>query len=109
MAVPLSAAQIAAVADAVTQLWAVPHHDDAALGRWSDDLRFARRLRAGPRLVAGIRAEAFDAVVHWWTGRDPDQLRRRPAITVLGHRDPNLSNYLLPLVCVSWNSTAIPC
>jgi hypothetical protein len=34
--------------------------------------------------------------VHWWTGRDPDQLRRRPAITVLGHRDPNLSNYLLP-------------
>jgi aminoglycoside phosphotransferase (APT) family kinase protein len=94
LAVPLSAAQMAAVADAVTQLWAVPHPDDASLGRWSDDLRFARRLTAGPRPVAGIRAEAFDAAVHWWTGRDPDQLRRRPAITVLGHRDPNLSNYL---------------
>jgi Ser/Thr protein kinase RdoA (MazF antagonist) len=76
LAVPLSAAQL------------------AGLGRWSDDLRFARRLTAGPRPTAGILAEAFDAAVHWWTGPDPDQLRRRPASTVLGHRDPNPSNYL---------------
>ena len=91
---PLSAAQTAAVADAVTRLWAVPHHDDADLGGWSDDLHFARRLTAGPRPADGVLANAFDAAVHWWNGPDPDQLRRRPAITVVGHRDPNLSNYL---------------
>jgi hypothetical protein len=35
--VPVSEAQMVAVVDAVTQLWALPHHDDS-LGRSSDDL-----------------------------------------------------------------------
>ncbi|MFI7542766.1 phosphotransferase family protein [Actinoplanes sp. NPDC049599] len=93
LAGPLSEPQLAAVVDAVTRLWKVPHHDVAGLGSWSDDLRVARRLTAAPRPAAGILATASDAAARWWTGPDPALLARRPAVTVLGHRDPNLANY----------------
>jgi aminoglycoside phosphotransferase (APT) family kinase protein len=90
----LSEAQMAAFVDAVTRLWTVPHDNLTDLAPWRDDLDFGRGLTAGPRPAGGITAEAFDAALAWWQGPDPDHLRRRPAVTVLGHRDPNLANYL---------------
>lgn len=77
---------------------AISHHD-GRLGRWSDDLHFARRITVGPRPAAGVLSDAFDAAVDWWMGPDPDRLRRRPAVTVLGHRDPNLSIPTCPTTC----------
>lgn len=90
----VSEAQLTGIVDAVTQLWAVPHQELTDLGRWSDDLDFARRLTAAPRPAGGVTARAYDAALQWWGTPDPELLRRRPALTVLGHRDPNLSNYL---------------
>ena len=90
----MSEAHVAAVVDAVSRLWNVPHDDLTELPPWTDDLDFARALTAGPRPAGGVTAEAFDAALAWWKGPDPDQLRRRPTVTVLGHRDPHLANYL---------------
>jgi Ser/Thr protein kinase RdoA (MazF antagonist) len=90
----LSEAHTAAVVDALTRLWNVPHDNVTDLAPWTDDLDFGRGLIAGPRPAGGVTAEAFDAALDWWKGPDPDRLRRRPAVTVLGHRDPNLANYL---------------
>jgi aminoglycoside phosphotransferase (APT) family kinase protein len=90
----LSQAQMAAFVDAVTRLWTVSHDNLPDLPLWTDDLDFGRGLTAGPRPSGGVTADAFDAALAWWKGPDPDQLRRRPAVTVLGHRDPNLANYL---------------
>jgi len=90
----LTAAQMDAVVEAVGRLWTVPHHNLTDLPPWTDDLDFGRGLTAGPRPAGGVTAEAFDGALEWWNGPDPDQLRRRPAVTVLGHRDPNLANYL---------------
>ncbi|WP_250035012.1 phosphotransferase [Paractinoplanes maris] len=79
----------APVAAAIGELWRVSHDEP-----WRDDLAFARRLTDGPRPPGGILAEAHDAARDWWRGPDPEVLRRPPAVTVLGHRDPNLDNYL---------------
>jgi len=86
--------QLTALAHAVGTLWTVPHDDLSAGDGWIDDLACARRLTDGPRPDAGILAQAFEAAVAWWDGPDPALLRTRPAATVLGHRDPNLANYL---------------
>jgi aminoglycoside phosphotransferase (APT) family kinase protein len=87
-----SSAQLAAVRDAVTWLWEVPHL--ATAGPWSDDLHHARPLTDGPRPAGTIPGEAYDAATRWWQGPDPGLLSRRPVVTVLGHRDPNMANYL---------------
>jgi Ser/Thr protein kinase RdoA (MazF antagonist) len=98
--VPLGAtpapAQLEALATAITQLWEVPRPSSqpVALPAWEDDLAFARRLTSGPRPPGGIVAEAFDAAVAWWDGPDPELLGTPPPDLVLGHRDPNLANYL---------------
>ena len=86
-----SGPQRAALVEAVTRLWAVPHH---GLPPWIDDLPFARHLTAAPRPAGGVLADAYDAALDWWAGPDPGLLARRPPRTVLGHRDPNLTNYL---------------
>ncbi len=39
-------------------------------------------------------AAAYDAALAWWYGPDPDLLRPPPPVPILGHRDPNLTNYL---------------
>lgn len=59
-----------------------------------DDLGFARQLTAGLRPAGDIRAAAYDAALAWWKGPDPELLQSPPPVTVLGHRDPNLANYL---------------
>jgi thiamine kinase-like enzyme len=41
-----------------------------------------------------LAAAAYDAAVDWWGGPDPTLLRTRPPVTVLGHGDANLANYL---------------
>lgn len=47
------------------------------------------------RPLAGEPAPAaYDAALAWWHGPDPALLGTRPDLTVLGHRDPNLTNYL---------------
>jgi aminoglycoside phosphotransferase (APT) family kinase protein len=79
---------------AITALWEVPYDGIAGVGSWTDDLDFARRLTAGPRPVSGITATAYDTAVEWWHGPDPELLRQPPGTKVLGHRDPNLDNYL---------------
>jgi len=94
----LSARQLAALAGAITRLWRVPLEGDeqwtVMAGPWADDLAFARRLTDGPRPAAGLTRDAYDAAVGWWNGPDPQLLRTRPAELILGHRDPNLANYL---------------
>ena len=87
--------QLEALAEAVQALWTVPF-----AAEWADDLPFAHRLTSGPRPPAGIAAEAYDAAQAWWNGPDPDLLRTPPPALVLGHRDPNLANYL-------WDGTQI--
>lgn len=90
----LTPAQLTGLAVAITTLWAVPHDDPAVIQPWSDDLAFARTLTQGPRPAGGVTARAFDAAHAWWDGNDPMLLHTPPQSTVLGHRDPNLTNYL---------------
>lgn len=80
--------QVDALVAAITRLWSIPFD-----GPWSDDLAFARRLTSGPR-PASLAGEAYDAALAWWDGPDPALLGERPKVTVLGHRDPYLENYL---------------
>ena len=87
----LTERQLGALAAAITQLWTVPLDGGEP---WEDDLSFARRLTAGPRPAAGPTADAYDAAVAWWNGPDPPLLRTQPTELILGHRDPNLANYL---------------
>jgi hypothetical protein len=90
----LTPAQVDGLSAAIRALWAVPHAGLMAVGPPVDDLDFARRLTAGPRPAAGVAAAAYDAALAWWDGPDPALLRAAPPVTVLGHRDPNLANYL---------------
>jgi aminoglycoside phosphotransferase (APT) family kinase protein len=83
-----------ALAVAISRLWSVPVTGLPAVCRWVDDLRFGRLLVDGPRPSGGVLAAAYDAAVAWWSGSDPALLRTRPDVLVLGHRDPNLANYL---------------
>jgi hypothetical protein len=87
----LAAAHPAEIATAVRTLWRIPH---AGLGEWSDDLAFARRLTSAPRPPGGMAADAWEAAAAWWDGPDPVLLATPPPATVLGHRDPNITNYL---------------
>jgi hypothetical protein len=89
-----TAPQLRALAVAIEQLWAVPHDDITAVSSWTDDLDFGRRLTSGPRPDGGLPAAAHDAACAWWDGPDPALLRTPPEATVLGHGDPNLTNYL---------------
>ncbi|WP_319459214.1 aminoglycoside phosphotransferase family protein [Micromonospora sp. RTP1Z1] len=90
----LTDAQRCALATAIDMLWSVPCAPSPEIGPWTDDLGFARRLTDGPRPVGGMTAVAYDAAQAWWDGPDPALLRQQPDVTVLGHRDPNLANYL---------------
>jgi len=81
-------AQAEALVAAITRLWSIPFD-----GPWRDDLAFARRLTDSPR-PHGLAGKAYDAALFWWDGPDPLLLRQKPAVTVLGHRDPYLENYL---------------
>jgi Ser/Thr protein kinase RdoA (MazF antagonist) len=90
----LSTAQASALAAAIRDLWTVPVDDAYDVQPWSDDLAFARRLTDGPRPDEPTTAAAYDAAVRWWQGPDPDLLRSKPSLNVIGHRDPNPSNYL---------------
>lgn len=82
-----------ALAVAIARLWTVPLPPPSAAA-WADDLPFARRLIAGDRPAEGVTAEAYDAAIGWWDGPDPELLGTPPEDLVLGHRDPNLDNYL---------------
>ncbi|GAA1750583.1 phosphotransferase [Luedemannella helvata] len=90
----LGPALLRALADALRTLWTVPHDDVPPLGPWRDDLGFAARLTSAPRPKGDLLAAAYDASLAWWDGPDPALLRCPPPGTVLGHRDPNLLNYL---------------
>jgi aminoglycoside phosphotransferase (APT) family kinase protein len=79
---------------AITALWNVPHEGITGVAPWTDALDFARQLTAGPRPTSGVTATAYDAAKAWWHGPDPQLLKRPPRTKVLGHRDPNLDNYL---------------
>jgi phosphotransferase family enzyme len=91
----LSPAQGEALVQAIHRLWSIPFD-----GPWRDDLPFARRLTGGPRPAGPLAAAAHDAARSWWDGPDPVLLQQKPAVTVLGHRDPNLANYLWDGSCV---------
>jgi hypothetical protein len=82
--------QLDALVAAITTLWTVPLPDNP----WRDDLHLAHRLVGAPRPADGVAAAAHDAAAAWWRGPDPGRLRAPPADPVLGHRDPNLANYL---------------
>lgn len=91
---PVPPDQLDGLALAIARLWAVPVAGLPAVCEWRDDLRFGRMLVDGPRPSGGVLAAAYDAAVAWWSGPDPALLRTRPRELVLGHRDPNLANYL---------------
>jgi hypothetical protein len=90
----LSTSEIDALVDAVNQLWSVPHEAATGLEPAVSDLDFARYLTSAARPDGGLTAAAYDAASAWWTGPDPDVLGAAPTSMVLGHRDPNLTNYL---------------
>lgn len=83
--------QIDALATGVRSLWTVPPPEPHVR---PDDLGLARRLVDGRRPVGAAAASAYDAAVAWWRGPDPSLLSATPTDSVLGHRDPNLANYL---------------
>lgn len=89
----LTPVHVRGLAVAICSLWSVPL-DAAAIEPWRDDLPFARRLTDGRKPIEPTAAAAYDAALAWWHGPDPELLSTRPAVTVLGHRDPNLANYL---------------
>jgi hypothetical protein len=91
----LGRAETGGLLAAVNRLWAIPFD-----GPWIDDLPFARRLISVPRPSSNLAAAAHDAALAWWAGPDPILLQQKPAITVLGHRDPYLANYL-------WDGTRV--
>jgi hypothetical protein len=96
---PLSGAlgpqQTKALAVAMETLWSIPQNGSPVLDAWRDDLGFARKLIMLPWPDAhGDIAAAREAALAWWQGPDPALLRHPPTLTVLGHGDPNLSNYL---------------
>jgi Ser/Thr protein kinase RdoA (MazF antagonist) len=91
---PLTESQAEGLLAAITELWKVPYEAIEGVPPWTDALDFARRLTASPRPGAGSPAAAYDAALAWWQGPDPDLLRQPPGTQVLGHRDPNLDNYL---------------
>lgn len=88
----LTGDQADALVAAITTLWRVPT-DGAGIEPWHHDLAFGRLLVDGARPSGGAAA-AYDAARNWWEGPDPHLLRTPPTDTVLGHRDPNLANYL---------------
>jgi hypothetical protein len=90
----LTQSQIRALTTAIRGLWAIPLDDPTNLPPWCDDLPFARRLTNEPRPTEPTAAAAYDAALAWWNGTDPALLRTPPRTRILGHRDPNLTNYL---------------
>jgi hypothetical protein len=91
---PVRPDQPDALAAAIGQLWSVPIDGLPGVCAWADDLRFGRLLVDGPPPPSGVTAAAYDAALAWWSGPDPVLLRTPPDPPVLGHRDPNLANYL---------------
>jgi hypothetical protein len=93
---PLDDQQLTGLATALVELWSVPKPDLAP--RWpadDDDLAGIRGLLiARTRPAHGIEADAYDAALDWWDGPGLDQFRRPYPDAVIGHGDPNLSNYL---------------
>lgn len=88
---PTAPDQLDGWADALRRLWAVPPPPVP----WRDDLAYARGLLDTPWPGAeGDVAAALAAAAAWWDGPDPDRLRAPPPVVVLGHRDPNPTNYL---------------
>jgi Ser/Thr protein kinase RdoA (MazF antagonist) len=91
----LSSEQMNALAAALQTLWATPQDGSPPLDDWEDDLGFAQKLTTSPWPGAdGDVAAARAAALDWWRGPDPALLRQPPTVTVLGHGDPNLANYL---------------
>jgi hypothetical protein len=90
----LSARQLDALSTAIRQLWAVPHDGLPASCAWRSTLPFARKLIDGPRPTGWLTAQAYDAALAWWGGPEPALLQTPPPVTVLGHGDANLANYL---------------
>lgn len=93
MSASVSAQQIRALVEAITTLWSVPLDLPGDLGI-PDDLAFARRLTVIPLPAEPEAASAVKAAEAWWDGPDPKLLQADPPTRVLGHRDPNLANYL---------------
>lgn len=91
---PVPPGEVDGLAAAIARLWAVPVAGLPAVCAWRDDLRFGCQLVSGARPAGGVLAAAYDAAVAWWSGPDPALLRALPGVLVLGHRDPNLANYL---------------
>lgn len=89
----LTPEHVRGLAGAIHSLWSVPL-DHPVIEPWRDDLPFARRLTDGRQPIEPTAAAAYDAALAWWHGPDPELLSVRPSATVLGHRDPNLANYL---------------
>ncbi|WP_158647187.1 aminoglycoside phosphotransferase family protein [Actinoplanes sp. ATCC 53533] len=91
----LSPQETKCLAVAITTLWSVSQAGPPALDAWRDDLGYAQKLVRSPWPDAdGDVAAAREAALQWWRGPDPVLLRQPPTLTVLGHGDPNLSNYL---------------
>jgi aminoglycoside phosphotransferase (APT) family kinase protein len=90
----LTPAQTSGLTAAITSLWAIPLDNPNTAGPWRDDLPFARQLTDGPRPAEPTAATAYDAALAWLHGPDPALLLTPPTVTILGHRDPNLANYL---------------
>jgi Ser/Thr protein kinase RdoA (MazF antagonist) len=94
MTADLAPVHLRGLAEAIRALWAVPHLEADDIPPWRDDLPYARRFTDGPRPTEPTAAAAYDAALTWWHGTDPVLLRTPPPVTIVGHRDPNLTNYL---------------
>jgi hypothetical protein len=91
----LTAAELDGLEVALRELWAVPADALRQLARASSE-RLIARVKASVTCWqgVGIVAEAHALALEWLAGPEPEQLLTPYADPIVGHGDPNLSNYL---------------
>lgn len=89
---PVTGKQLDAVAEALGALWCVPIDGLGLEAARNADVGLARaRLAACARPMGGVAAEAYAAAASWLKEATLDYVG---PVSILGHADPNLANYL---------------
>ena len=98
----LSERELEAMEVALRELWSIPPDGlrQVAPASWADLAHFRYLLIARRPPASGVAAEAHAAAAAWWDGPHVGQFATAGGEPVVGHGDPNLSNYL-------WDGTKV--